>query len=72
MGQPVKKRPRRPRFARLPRRHGDSVSLDTPQAEIVPAGSGPGLLPVLLGGGAVGGAAALILSLHDDDNSVSK
>ncbi len=55
-----------------PTEGGMCVSLDTPQAEIVPAGSGPGLLPVLLGGGAVGGAAALILSLHDDNNSVSK
>jgi hypothetical protein len=55
-----------------PTEGGMCVSLKTPRAKIVPASSGPGLLPILLGGGAVGGAAALILSLHDDDNSVSK
>lgn len=51
---------------------GMCVSLNTPEATVVPTSSGPGLVPVLLGGGAVGGAAALILSLHDDDNSVSR
>lgn len=56
-----------------PTEGGMCVSMDVPpQAKIVPVHSGPGLAPILLGGGAVGGAAALILSLHDDDNAVSR
>lgn len=54
-----------------PAQGGMCVSLNAPST-IVPVSIGPGLVPVLLGGGAVGGAAALILSLHNDDNSVSR
>jgi hypothetical protein len=55
-----------------PAEGGMCVSIDTAEARIVPASSGPDLVPILLAGGAVGGAAALILSLHDDDNAVSR
>jgi hypothetical protein len=55
-----------------PAEGGMCVSFDTPPATIVPANSEPGMLPVLLGGAAVGGAAALILGLQDDDDAVSK
>lgn len=51
---------------------GMCVSLETPTATIVPASSEPGMLPVLLGGAAVGGAAALIIGLQDDDDAVSR
>ncbi len=52
---------------------GMCVSFDTPQAVVVPASSEPGVLPVLLGAGAVGGgAAALIIGLQDDDDAVSR
>jgi hypothetical protein len=49
---------------------GTCVSLDRPQATVVPMASKPSITPILLGGVAVGGAAALIISLHDH-NSVS-
>lgn len=49
---------------------GMCVSLDTPAATVVPADSEPGMLPVLLG--AVGGAAALVVGLQDDDDAVSR
>lgn len=55
-----------------PTQGGMCVSLEAPQAALTPASTGPDLTPVLLGGGAVGGAAALILGLQDDDNSVSR
>jgi hypothetical protein len=56
-----------------PTQGGMCVSLEAPQAALEPpVSTGPALTPVLLGGGAVGGAAALILGLQDDDNSVSR
>lgn len=55
-----------------PTRDGTCVSLSATEATLTPEGAGPGLTPILLGGGAVGGAAALILGLQDDDNSVSR
>ncbi|MBZ9940489.1 hypothetical protein LB533_05150 [Mesorhizobium sp. BR1-1-13] len=51
---------------------GMCVSLDAQQAATGPANSGPGILPVLLGAGAVGGAAALAIGLQDDDDAVSR
>lgn len=51
---------------------GMCVSLEAPQAAVAPAGSDPGVLPVLLGVGAAGGAAALIIGLQDDDDAVSR
>lgn len=51
---------------------GMCVSLDALAATVVPANSEPGMLPVLLGGAAVGGAAALIIGLQDDDDAVSR
>lgn len=48
------------------------VSLEAPQAAVAPAGSGPGVLPVLLGAGAAGGAAALFIGLQNDDDPVSR
>lgn len=51
---------------------GMCVSLDAPAATVVPANPEPGMLPVLLGGAAVGGAAALIIGLQDDDDAVSR
>lgn len=51
---------------------GMCVSFEAPQAAVVPTGSEPGVLPVLLGAGAVGGGAALILGLQDDDDAVSR
>ncbi|MBZ9681443.1 MULTISPECIES: hypothetical protein [unclassified Mesorhizobium] len=51
---------------------GMCVSFDAPQAAVVPAGSEPGVLPVLLGAGAIGGGAALLLGLQDDDDAVSR
>jgi hypothetical protein len=55
-----------------PAEGGMCISFDTPETKVVPASSGAGLGPIVLGGGAIGGAAALILGLHDDDSSVSK
>lgn len=49
---------------------GMCVSLERPQATIAPTASKPSITPILLGGGAVGGAAALIVGLHDS-HSVS-
>lgn len=51
---------------------GMCVSFDSPQAAVVPASSDPGVLPVLLGAGAVGGGAALVIGLQDDDDAVSR
>ncbi|MER8749853.1 hypothetical protein NKH57_11325 [Mesorhizobium sp. M1050] len=51
---------------------GMCVSLDTPVATVVPASSKPVMLPALLGAAAVGGAAALITGLQDDDDAVSR
>jgi hypothetical protein len=51
---------------------GMCVSLDTPVATVMPGTSEPGMLPVLLGGAAVGGAAALVIGLQDDDDAVSR
>ncbi|MBZ9869784.1 hypothetical protein LB542_02755 [Mesorhizobium sp. BR1-1-9] len=51
---------------------GMCVSLDAQQTATGPANSGPGILPVLLGAGAVGGAAALAIGLQDDDDAVSR
>ena len=51
---------------------GMCVSLYTPAATVEPATSEPGMLPVLLGGAAVGGAAALILGVQNDDDAVSR
>ncbi|MGX7872030.1 hypothetical protein ACVDG5_003235 [Mesorhizobium sp. ORM6] len=51
---------------------GMCISLDAPQAAATPAGSSSGVLPVLLGVGAAGGAAALIIGLQDDDDAVSR
>lgn len=51
---------------------GMCVSFEAPQAAVEPASSEPGVLPVLLGAGAIGGGAALILGLQDDDDAVSR
>ncbi|TIX02401.1 MAG: hypothetical protein E5V59_01350 [Mesorhizobium sp.] len=51
---------------------GMCVTLYTPAAAVVPATTEPGMLPVLLGGAAVGGAAALAIGMQDDDDAVSR
>ncbi|MER9652407.1 hypothetical protein NKJ26_02680 [Mesorhizobium sp. M0152] len=51
---------------------GMCVSVDAPQAAMVPAGSESSVLPVLLGAGAVGGGAAVLLGLQHDDDAVSR
>lgn len=55
-----------------PAEGGICVSLKTPEAAVVPASSGLGRRPSLLGGASIGGAAALIIGLHDGDSSVSQ
>lgn len=55
-----------------PTQGGMCVSLEPAELTIVPASTGPGLVPILVGGAAIGGAAALIVDLQDDDNSVSR
>ncbi|RWC50969.1 MAG: hypothetical protein EOS55_03435 [Mesorhizobium sp.] len=51
---------------------GMCVTLYTPAATVVPTTTEPGMLPVLLGGAAVGGAAALAIGMQDDDDAVSR
>jgi len=47
------------------------VALDTSGAAVATGGAGPRLGTFLLGSAVIGGGAALIIGLHDDNDSVS-